>query len=147
MNAARLVADEDAGWRDLRAVLDGIGADRLERPGVTPDGWSAKDTVFHVAAWMADCALQLERMRFGTFVDPLETVQGIDELNRAWFELSRTLDMATVWTELFAARARMLAEWAALPAITREAWDWFEESGALHYRKHVEDLRAWSRNA
>src|SRR6185312_224376 len=105
LNAARLIAEEDARWRELHAVLDGIAPDRLERPGVTPEGWSVKDTIFHVAAWMADCADQLERMRFGTFVDPLETVQGIDQLNREWFELSRTLDVATVWTELFAAHA------------------------------------------
>ncbi|HEY7400725.1 MAG TPA: maleylpyruvate isomerase N-terminal domain-containing protein [Actinomycetota bacterium] len=147
MNAARLIAEEDARWRELHEVLHGIAPDRLERPGVTPEGWSVKDTVFHVAAWMADCADQLERMRFGTFVDPLETVQGIDQLNREWFELSRTLDVATVWTELFAAHARMLAEWAALPAITRDAWDWFEESGPLHYRKHVQDLRGWIEGA
>jgi hypothetical protein len=147
MDPARLVAEEAARWRDLRATLDGIDADRLEQPGVTPDGWSVKDTMFHVAVWMADCAAQLERMRLGTFEDPGETTQEIDRQNRAWFELSRTLDIATVRSAFIAARARMMQEWAWLPAVTPDAWEWFEESGPQHYAKHDLDLRTWIRGS
>ena len=143
MNIARLVAEDDAGWHAFRSMVDAVAPDRLERPGVTPEGWSVKDTMFHVAAWMADCAWQLERMRFGTFTDPLESVQGIEEQNREWFELSRTLDLPTVRTGLIAAHVRMLQEWASLPAVTTAAWEWFEESGPLHYAAHAKDLRAW----
>lgn len=147
MDASRLLAEEDAGWHDLRAMLDGIGEDQLEQPGVTPDGWSVKDTMFHVAAWMADCAAKLERMRLGTFEDPAGTAEDVDRQNREWFELSRTLHTATVRTGLIAARARMLQEWASLPTVTAAAWESFEESGPLHYHKHAADVRAWVRGA
>jgi hypothetical protein len=147
MDASRIVTQEDERWHALRTTLDGIGPDRLELPGVTPEGWSVKDTMFHIAAWMADCASQLERMRLGTFEDPAETPRDIERQNREWFELSRTLDVATVRTGLIAARARMLQEWASLPAVTDVAWEWFEESGPLHYPKHTADLRAWVRSA
>ena len=40
-------------------------------------------------------------------------------------------------------RARMLAAFRALDEVTPDAWEWFEESGPLHYAKHVEDLAAW----
>lgn len=147
MEASRLLAEEDACWHDLRAALDGIEGERLELPGVTPDGWSVKDTMFHVAAWMADCAAQLERIRLGTFEDPVETVEGIERQNREWFELSRTLEMATVRTGLIAARARMLQEWSLLPTVTVAAWEWFEESGPRHYIEHTADVRAWVQSA
>ena len=42
------------------------------------------------------------------------------------------------------ARATRRAERSAtLPEVTPEAWEWFEESGPLHYAKHVKDLEAW----
>jgi hypothetical protein len=100
--------------------------------------------MFHIGAWMADCANQLERMRLGTFDDRIDTVQDIDRMNREWFELSRAADLQTVRAEFVAAHQRMLAEWAELPEITGAAWEWFEESGPIHYRKHLADLRAWA---
>jgi hypothetical protein len=48
-----------------------------------------------------------------------------------------------VQAELFAARARMLQEWAALEEITSHAWEWLEESGPLHYAEHLRDIHAW----
>ena len=142
MDVGRLLADEEAGWRELREIVDRMSPELLERPGLTPDGWSAKDAMFHIGAWMADCADQLERMRMGTFEDRIDTLGDIERQNREWFELSRTLDIATVRTGLIAARTRMLQEFAALTDVTPAAWEWFEESGSLHYRKHVGELRA-----
>ena len=144
MDVGRLVADEDAAWRELRDVLDRMTLEQLERPGLTPDGWSVKDAMFHIGAWMADCAGQLERMRMGTFQDRVDTVEDIERQNREWFELSRTLDLATVRTELIAARTWMLHEFAALADVIPSAWEWFEESGPIHYRKHVGELQAWA---
>jgi hypothetical protein len=39
------------------------------------------------------------------------------------------------------ARRRMVEAFEALDDVTPVAVEWFEESGALHYAKHVEDLR------
>jgi len=41
------------------------------------------------------------------------------------------------------ARRRMVEAFGALDVVTPEAVEWFEESGALHYAKHVDDLRAF----
>ena len=48
--------------------------------------------MFHLAAWMQDCATQLERMRQGTFDPGEETREAIDRQNDEWFERSRTMD-------------------------------------------------------
>jgi hypothetical protein len=140
MDVDRLLADEDAGWRALHQAFDAIPRERLDEPGVTPDGWTAKDVMFHVGAWCAECGNQLERIRLGTYLThDWET----DRKNREWFETSRRLDIPTVQAEITAAHARMLQEWAALGEITPPAWEWLEESGPLHYAEHLRDIHAW----
>ena len=58
MDVEGMLAAEDAGWHGLCEVLDRFTADQMEEPGVTPDGWSPKDVMFHVAAWMADAGFK-----------------------------------------------------------------------------------------
>ncbi len=141
MDAARLLDEEDVRWRELGAEIERRSGEELAVPGVTPDGWSVKDVMFHIAAWAADCATQLERMRRGTWERPDEDVE---RQNREWFELSRTMELDVVRAELAASRTRMVAEFGSLPQVTPDAWEWFEESGPLHYEAHLRDLRSWS---
>ncbi len=91
--------------------------------------------MFHVGAWCAEAANQLERMRMGTYVDARID---IEVMNRAWFEISTELDVPTVKAELHAARTKMRQEWCELGergALTPDAIEWFEESGHIHYRR------------
>jgi DinB family protein len=137
-----LCEQEDIAWEEFHQLVAGFRDSELEDPGVTPDGWSVKDVMFHVGAWLADCGLQFERMRAGTFQEPeLDT----DAINREWFELSRTLDLQTVRAELMSSRNRMLQTFAAIGELTPAAIEWFEESGPIHYRLHADDLRRWMR--
>jgi hypothetical protein len=142
-DADRIALEEEAAWIELHATFDVIPPERFEEPQLTPDGWSAKDAMFHVAAWCAEAAQQLERMRVGTYIDPvIET----DVQNRAWFEISRELDVSTVKAEIHAARTKMRQEWCELGEhgeMTRDAIEWFEESGHIHYRDHRRELLAW----
>lgn len=131
---------EETKWRELCVQIARLTDEELERPGVTPDGWSVKDVLFHIGAWAADCGLQLERMRMGTWEEPHEDVES---RNREWFELSRTLGLRTVRVELAAARTRMVCAFGTLPEITPSAVEWFEESGPLHYDEHLAALRSW----
>jgi Mycothiol maleylpyruvate isomerase N-terminal domain len=142
MDAEVLLDAEEATWRELCTEAERFTGEELERPGVTPDGWSVRDVLFHVGAWAAECGLQLERMRMGTWEEPHVDVE---RLNREWFELSRTMDVRTVRAELAASRTRMVVEFGTLPKITPAAAEWFEESGPLHYGSHLVDLRAWCR--
>jgi hypothetical protein len=144
MDADRLVAEEETAWRTLIETFESIPPTRVEESSVTAEGWSPKDVMFHIGAWCAEAANQLERMRAGTFV---EGGSDTDEKNREWFETSQRLDVPTVRAELHPARARMLREWQALGEITPSAREWFEESGSIHYREHARDLQAWLERA
>jgi hypothetical protein len=133
---------EETRWKELCSEVDRFTEDELVRPGITPDGWAVRDVLFHIAAWAAECGLQLERMRMGTWEEPHLDVE---RTNREWFELSRTMDAKTVKAELAAARTRMVVEFGTLPEVTPAAMEWFEESGPLHYDAHLVDLRPWCR--
>jgi hypothetical protein len=138
--AMHLLREEEQGWAELRVVLGRIPKARLEEPGVTDEGWSPKDVMFHVGAWLALAATQLERIREGTYtVDDTTT----DDRNRAWFALSRTLDVPTVRAELESSRLMAHDALAALTEVTPEAREWFEESAPLHYAEHLPGLVRW----
>ena len=144
MDAERLFAEEDAGWHELLDVLGSVPPERIEDPGITDEGWSVKDVMFHVSAWLLEAASRLEQIDAGTFdpdADPSRDT--IDEMNRAWFGSSRQMDAAAVREALESSRAHMLSAWAELAEKTPDAWSWFDESGPRHYAEHVKDLRAW----
>jgi hypothetical protein len=143
MDVDRLLAAEEDGWQALHGAFGRVPADRFEEPSLTPEGWSPKDAMFHVGGWLADCARALEQIRGGTFDRAAEDALVTEDINRRWFELSRTMDAPTVRAELEASRMKARECFATLPEVTAEAWEWFEESGPLHYGKHVEDLEAW----
>jgi hypothetical protein len=138
-----LIADEASGWKRLVDVFARIPAERFEEPTLTPEGWSPKDAMFHVGAWMNDCGLQLERIRAGSFDPAEETRESIERQNAEWFRHSRMMDPAEVKSGFEAARARMINEFGRMTEVSPEAWEWFEESGSLHYAKHASDLQAW----
>ena len=145
MDVQRLVREEDNGWKRLMDVLADIPDDRIDEPTLTPEGWSAKDAMFHLAYWQDDCARVLASIAQGTFDPAAEDAIDIQSLNDEGFLRSRDMDAGTVRTGLLAAHERAAAAFAALETITPQAWEWFEESGPLHYAKHVEDLEAWLR--
>ncbi len=142
MNAEieRMIVEEDEGWLAFHALLHRVPPSRIEEPRVTPEGWSPKDVMFHVGAWLAEASRQLERIREGTYEPPAAPTQ---TLNDEWFALSRTLDPATVWAELEASRVMARGSLGALDTVTPLAREWFEESGALHYAEHIGSLGRW----
>jgi hypothetical protein len=144
MDAERLIAEEEAGWGRLLEVFAAIPDVRFEEPSVTPEGWSPKDVMFHVGYWTADCADVLERIMAGTWDGGEdETPATIEATNQDGLERSRELPSAEVRAGFEDGRERMLTAFRALDEVTAGAWEWFEESGPLHYAKHVEDLAAW----
>src|SRR4029079_1389541 len=101
MDLEGLLTADATAWRELNDVFAGIPRDRFEEPTVTPEGWSPKDVMFHIGAWLAEAARQLHSVREGTSRPQEDTVE---ELNSAWFALSRTLDVPTARAELESAR-------------------------------------------
>ena len=143
MDAERLLAEEEEGWRSLREIFARVPPERFEEPTLTPEGWSPKDAMFHVAGWLSDCGWVLERIGRGSFDRAAEDALVTQDVNDAWFVLSRGMEPGEVRAWFAAARERARTRFVALPEVTSEAWEWFDESGPLHYRKHVEDLEAW----
>lgn len=142
-DAQRLAAEEDVAWAALHAAFAQVPSDRFEEARLTADGWSPKDAMFHVGAWCAEAAIQLERIRLGTYVDLRIDV---DAQNGEWAAISKGLDLGTVKSQLHAARTRMRQEWCELCELgtpTSDAVEWFEESGQLHYGGHARDLLTW----
>lgn len=143
MEVDRLLLDEEEAWAHLHATFEKVPADRFEDATLTPEGWSPKDVMFHVAGWLADCARVLEQIREGTFDRVAEDARVIVDINQTWFELSRTMDAPTVRAEFEASRLKARECFATLPEITADAREWFEESAPIHYREHGKDLEAW----
>ncbi len=139
----RLLREEDDAWAMLDETFARVRDARFEEPTLTPEGWSPKDAMFHVSGWTADCALQLDRIGAGTFDALEETREAIELQNQAWFEVSSAMSAADVRATFVPSRQRMVQAFGRLDEVTTEAVEWFEESGALHYAKHVEDLRSF----
>ncbi len=75
---------ESAAWYELAGLVRQLTLDERMTPGYYEDpAWSVRDLVGHVGAWLAEAALQLERIAGGTYeghdVD-------IDGLNAALLE-------------------------------------------------------------
>jgi hypothetical protein len=136
-----LIREEDEAWAELRSLVDPLGPDLLLEDGYHPD-WSVKDLLAHLAAWIAEAAQALQQMRLGTY---RRQELDEDEMNRAFYEAFRDLDLHDVWTQLHSSRGRMLEELDLLPeeALDEHAAAWFRESGAEHYREHLPRLREW----
>jgi len=136
-----LCGDEDAGWAELMGALESLTGAQLEEPGYYAEGWSGKDLMGHICSWQAEAVQILEQIRYGTFADsPMD----VDAMNREFYESNRDLPLAMVRAELWSARTRMLQEWNALVEVTREAEEWFRESGSAHYREHLPRLKEWT---
>jgi hypothetical protein len=136
----RLLEDEDRGWLELTELFGDIPTDRFDEPSVTPDGWSAKDAMYHIAAWCEEAATVLGRITAGTHRGGAVDV---DRLNAEWLDVGRGLDDDVVRIRFAKGRTAMRQAFERLAEVDGVAWEWFEESGPRHYAEHLPDLRAF----
>jgi hypothetical protein len=135
-----LLAAEDTGWRELHALIDELTPEQAERPGYYAEGWSAKDLLAHIGAWLAEAGVMLERIAAGTY---RRQEVDIDEMNRLSLEAMRDVPFPSVKAQASAARTRMRTAWLALPEPSPEAAFWIRKSGPEHYGEHVPRLHEW----
>jgi hypothetical protein len=140
MTVSELMAAEDAGWEELHALMDSLTPGQAERPGYFPEGWSAKDVLAHVGAWLAEAGVILERIRAGTY-EPSEI--DVDAMNEQFLEAMKDVPLQTVRAQAWSARSRMLQAWSALGDLPPEARFWIRKAGAEHYEEHLPRLREW----
>lgn len=140
-----LLRAEAEGWEELNMLLASANPERLERPGLNAAGWTVRDLMWHVAYWCSDTARAFEEMRQGAFDAALEPdgPAQVDPINDAELERSRKMTLEEVREGWFGARAAMLERFGELDELTVEADEWFDETGPLHYAKHLPELRAW----
>lgn len=140
-----LLRREAEAWARIDELAGGLTPEELERPGYTPDGWSVKDLMSHVAAWSEYTADVLGEMATGTWDgrDAFAEPGSVDRLNREWFERFRDSDLQDVRSAWRDSRARLLGSLGALVQVTPDAAEWFEETGPAHYAEHLPDLVAW----
>ena len=139
-NVDELLADEDRLWLELTEVFGDVEPERFDEPSVTPEGWSPKDVMYHVAAWAGEAATVLGRIAAGTRTGGDPDTQA---RNEEWFEVGRGLDDDVVRIRFAKERTAMRQAFTRLPEVDAAAWEWFEESGPRHYEEHLPDLRAF----
>jgi uncharacterized damage-inducible protein DinB len=144
---AAILAAEREGWAELEAVIASMPEDAIERPGVTPDGWSVKDTMWHVAKWWEDFVGAVPGFADPAFDPDDETAEQVEAMNREWFDESRALPLEVVREQWRRSRDAGVAAFEAMREPTRVAEEWFTECGLIHYEKHLIDLRPWARDA
>jgi Mycothiol maleylpyruvate isomerase N-terminal domain len=138
---AAIVAAEAEGWDDIDGLIAGIDESVLELGRVTPDGWSVKDTMWHVAKWWEDFTDAVPRFADRNFNPDDETADQVDAINRAWFEESRVVPLDDVRTRWSASREVGITAFSGMVDPPRRAEEWFAECGLIHYEKHLIDLR------
>jgi hypothetical protein len=140
-----LLRREAEGWDRLAALVEELTVEQQERPALSPDGWSVRDLLWHLAYWYEDAERVLVRMREGSWDgrDPSRVPGWTDRVNGEEFARSRSMALPEVREAWLGGRARLLAALGALPDVTPEAEEWFEEAGPMHTDAHLPELQAW----
>jgi hypothetical protein len=137
-----LLAAEDAGWTELHSLIDQLTPEEAMRPGYYREGWSAKDLLAHVGAWLAEAGMMLERIATGTYRH--EDID-IDAMNRLSLDAMRDIPLPTVKAQASSARTRMRQVVLELNDPSPEAAWWVAKAGPEHYAEHLPRLRDWVR--
>jgi len=135
---------EDDGWHELHALIDSLPPEYVDRAGYFEEGWSAKDLLAHVGAWLAQAGVALEQIGSGTY-RPNEI--DVDALNGRYLEALRELPFDVIRAQADASRTRMLIAAAGVTAPDDEAAFWLRKAGPDHYAEHLPRLREWVKEA
>ena len=140
-----LLRREAEGRDRIAGLLDGLSIEQLERPGLTPEGWSIRDLLWHLASWSEDTARVLREMAAGTWdgSDPSLEPGWTDRTNDEQFARSRTMGIGEARAAWIEGRRAALEAFGALEDVTPQADEWFDESGPTHYAGHLPGLGGW----
>jgi hypothetical protein len=132
---------ERVGWYALSDLVRSIETDERLVPGYYRDaGWSVRDLVGHIGTWLAEAAVQFERIQAGTYeghdID-------IDALNATFLDAMRDQPWDVAWIQANAGRTRMRQAWTELREPSVEADWWIRKSAVDHYDEHLGRLEGW----
>lgn len=128
------------GWHETHTLVDSLVTEELEKPGYYPEGWTVRDLIAHLGAWLAEGGIQLEQIRAGTY---REGELDVKAANQRFSKLTEGIPFDIVYVQAWASRWRMLGVWRDLNEITDSAVGWLRKVGAQHYEEHLPRLRKW----
>ena len=151
---AELLANIQAGYDQLEALLASLSEEQMTTPGVN-GSWSVKDNLAHLTAWQNYQAARQEGILNG--IEPPDPAPGLeteDEENDYFYQLYKDRPLAEVLADFRASYQRILAathalSWEAL----NEPFPWSDNDvpvGAYtmgntygHYDEHRETIQRW----
>ena len=138
--AAEIEAERQ-GWYALSGLVRSLSPAECLEPGYYRDpDWAIRDVVAHLGTWMAQAAIQFERISAGTYgghdID-------IDALNAQFLAAMQGQSWEVAWNQANAGRSRMLQEWYRMAEPDDEAAWWIRKTGSEHYAEHLGRLREW----
>ncbi len=139
-HAAQIDA-ERSGWYELVDLIRSLTPEECLEPGYYQDpAWTVRDVVAHLGTWLAEAAVQFERIRAGTYeghdID-------VDVLNAKFLQAMADQPWDVAWVQANAGRTIMLQSWYELLDPTEEASWWIRKSAAEHFAEHLPRLREW----
>lgn len=140
MDLDEVLAAEDAGWAEMHGLIGRLTPDQVANSGYYREGWSVKDLLAHVGAWLAEAGMMLERIAAGTY---RRGELDIDAMNERTREATRDLPFPVVTAQASAARTRMRHALVELSEPSAAATWWIRKAGPDHYAEHLPRLREW----
>ena len=139
MTREDLLKLERTRWTLLKQLLDAVPASRADESSLTPEGWSVRDLVWHLARWIDVVATQLESMSAGTFDEGFDW--NTDANNAQFLASGRSVTYAEALSELEDSRARVIRAMEQLDEVSPRAVELFSEPAFMHVDDHLPELR------
>jgi uncharacterized protein (DUF952 family) len=130
---------ERARWRELTRLLDAVPTSRAEEPSLTPEGWSVRDAVWHLACWNDVITTQLDAMQRGTFDEGFDW--NTEENNARFLDTGRSVPFADAVAVLERSRREVIRAMNQLQEVTPRAIELFSEAAYDHVDDHLPELR------
>jgi hypothetical protein len=149
MDAGSLVDDLRAARDDLLEGLSAVRPESMTTPGLI-GSWSARELIAHLGYWAGHAAEVIHAVEEGRADEVGVGEPSVDEVNETVARIASQTDLATVRKREAASVEALIERVQALdPALlavrlpdgaTLEQG--IREDGPIHYRGHLDDLRA-----
>lgn len=126
-------------WTMLQQLLGEVPTSRTDEPTLTPEGWSVRDLVWHLACWNDVVATELESMRAGTFDERFDW--NTEENNARFLVSGRSVTYPDALAALQTSRERVVRAMAQLEHVSARALELFSEPAYQHADDHVPEVR------
>ena len=133
-----LTTREAGAWTTFESAVNAVPRDRRSEP-LLADGWSVKDTLWHVAYWWRIGAETFEQMATGA--GQVDEPGDTDEINAGALAESRAMSLEDVEAGVAQIRGRLLQAWASVSSDPAAA-ETFAGETIEHYEDHLPALEA-----